>query len=154
MDYRPPGSSVHEDSPGKNTGVGCHALLQGIFRTQGSNLGLPHCRWVLYQLSHQGIPRIWEWVACPFSTGSAQPRNQTGVSCIAGGSLPAELPGKPNHLYPNTKLKCFKKIKIMGGWVLRTDGFERSRRDFPGGLVVKTPHFQCRGHGFNPWLGN
>ena len=38
----PPGSSVHGDSPGKNTGVGCHALPQGIFRTQGSNPGLLH----------------------------------------------------------------------------------------------------------------
>ena len=37
MDYSPPGSSVHGDSLGKNTGVGCHALLQGIFLTQGSN---------------------------------------------------------------------------------------------------------------------
>ena len=43
MDCSPPGSSVHGDSPGKNTGVGCHALLQGIFPTQGSNPGLPHC---------------------------------------------------------------------------------------------------------------
>ena len=42
------------DSPGKNTGVGCHALLQGIFPTQGSNPGLPHCRQILYHLSHQG----------------------------------------------------------------------------------------------------
>ena len=42
------------NSPGKNTGVGCHALLQGIFPTQGSNPGFPHCRWILYQLSHQG----------------------------------------------------------------------------------------------------
>ena len=42
------------DSPGKNTGVGCHALLQGIFPTQGSHPGLPHCRQILYQLSHQG----------------------------------------------------------------------------------------------------
>ena len=40
MDYSSPGSSAHGDSPGKNTGVGCHALLQGIFRTQGSNLHL------------------------------------------------------------------------------------------------------------------
>ena len=40
------------------TGVGCHALLQGIFATQGSNPGLPHCRWILYHLSHQGSP-IW-----------------------------------------------------------------------------------------------
>ena len=42
-----PGSSVHGDSPGKNTGVGCHALLQEIFPTQGSNSGLPHCSWIL-----------------------------------------------------------------------------------------------------------
>ena len=37
MDYSPQGSSFHRDSPGKNIGVGCHALLQGIFPTQGSN---------------------------------------------------------------------------------------------------------------------
>ena len=42
------------DSPGKNTGVGCHALLQGIFPTQGSNLGLPYCRQILYHLSYEG----------------------------------------------------------------------------------------------------
>ena len=53
-DCSPPGSSVHGDSPGKNTGVSCHALLQGIFPTQGSNPGLLHCRWILYCLSHQG----------------------------------------------------------------------------------------------------
>ena len=40
----------------KNTGVGCHALLQGIFPTQELNLGLLHCRWILYCLSHQGSP--------------------------------------------------------------------------------------------------
>ena len=44
------------DFPGKNTGVGCHFLLQGIFPTEGSNLGLLHCRRILYQLSHQGSP--------------------------------------------------------------------------------------------------
>ena len=43
-------------SPGKNTGVGCHSLRQGIFLTLGSNPGLLHCRWILYQLSHQGSP--------------------------------------------------------------------------------------------------
>jgi len=53
----PPGSSVHGNSPGKNTGVGCHALLQGIFPTQGSNVGLLHCRQILYQLSYQGSLR-------------------------------------------------------------------------------------------------
>ena len=49
-----PGSSVHGDFPSKSTGVGCHLLLQGIFPTQGSNPGLPHCRQMLYRLSHQG----------------------------------------------------------------------------------------------------
>jgi len=42
MDCSPPGSSVRGDSPGKNTGVGCPALLQGVFPTQGLNSGLPH----------------------------------------------------------------------------------------------------------------
>jgi len=46
---------------------------------------LPHCRWILYQLSHKGSPRILEWVVYPFSRGSSQPRNQTRFSCIAGG---------------------------------------------------------------------
>ena len=54
MDCSPPGFSVRGDSPGKNTGVGCHALLQGIFPTQGLNPGLLHCRPILYQLSYQG----------------------------------------------------------------------------------------------------
>ena len=52
MDCSSPGSSIHGDSPGKNPRVGCHALLQGIFPTQGSNPGLPHCRQVLYRLCH------------------------------------------------------------------------------------------------------
>ena len=83
--HDPPGSFVHGDSPGKNNEVGCHALLQGIFPTQGSNPGLPHCRWILYCLSHQGSPRILQWVAYPFSRGSSPPRNWTGVSCFTGG---------------------------------------------------------------------
>ena len=53
MDWSSPGSSVHRDSPGKNTGLGCHALLQGIFPTQGSNPSLPYCRRILYHLSYK-----------------------------------------------------------------------------------------------------
>ena len=49
---QPHGLARHGDSLGKNTTVGCHALLQGIFPTQGSNPGLLHCRWILYRLSH------------------------------------------------------------------------------------------------------
>ena len=58
MDCSRPGSSVHGDSPGKTTGVGYHALLQGIFRTPGSNPGLQLYRQILYNLSHQGSPLI------------------------------------------------------------------------------------------------
>ena len=58
MNCSPPGSSVLGNSPGKHTGVGCHALLQGIFSTQESNPGLPHCRWILDHLSHQGSPEM------------------------------------------------------------------------------------------------
>ena len=49
------------DSPGKNTGVGCHFLLQGIFSTQGLNSGLLHCRQILYHLSYQGSPYVLRW---------------------------------------------------------------------------------------------
>ena len=73
------------NSVGQNAEVGNLSLLQGIFPTQGSNPGLLHCRWILYQLSHKGSPRILVWVAYPFSSGSSRSRNQTGVSCIAGG---------------------------------------------------------------------
>ena len=72
------------NSPGQNTGAGSLSLLQEIFPTQGSNPGLPHCRWIFYQLSHKGSPRILEWVAYPFSSGSSRPRNWTRVYCIAG----------------------------------------------------------------------
>ena len=56
MDCNPPGSSVHGDSPGKNTAVGCHDPLQRIIPTQGSNPGLLHCRQILYHLNHRGSP--------------------------------------------------------------------------------------------------
>ena len=73
MDCRALGSSVCGDSPGKNTGVGCHALLQGMFLTQGLNPDFQYYEWILYHLSHQGSPRILEWVAYPFSRGSSDP---------------------------------------------------------------------------------
>ena len=85
MDCSPKSFSVHEDSPGKNTGEGCHGLLQGIFPPLGLNPGLIHCRQILYRLRRQGSLRILEWVAYPFFRGTSQSRSWTGVSCIAGG---------------------------------------------------------------------
>ena len=57
---------------------GCHALLQGIFLTQGLNPSLPHCRQILYQLSYKGSPRTLESVAYSLSSRSSRPRNRTG----------------------------------------------------------------------------
>ena len=81
---RPHGLYSPWNSPGQNTGGGSLSLLQGIFPIRESNPGLPHCRRILCQLSHQRSPRILEWVAYSFSRGSSQPRNWPRVSCIAG----------------------------------------------------------------------
>ena len=115
------------DSPRENTGVGCHAVLQGIFPTQGLNPGLLQCRWILYHLSHQGSPRILEWVkwsevaqsyptlcnpvdcSPPGSSihgifqarilewGSSQPRDRTLVSRTAGRLFTIWATGKPKN---------------------------------------------------------
>ena len=83
MDYSLPGVSLHGDSPGKNTEVDCHTLLQGIFPPQGWKPGFSHLRCIFYHLSHEGHPRIVEWVAYP--RGASWARNRTRVSCIADG---------------------------------------------------------------------
>ena len=66
----PPGASVHGYSSGKNTGVGCYALLQGIFSTRESNQGVLHCRWTLYQLNHEGslmsISELYNLLSCGY----------------------------------------------------------------------------------------
>ena len=87
------------NSPGQNTEVGSPSLLQGIFPTHGSNPGLLHCRWILYQLSHKGSPRIiLEWGANPFSSGSSRPRNWTRSPALQADSLLTELSGKPMNI--------------------------------------------------------
>ena len=106
MHCGPPGSSVHGDSPAKNTRVGCYALLQGIFPTHGLNPGLSHYRWTLYHLNHQGSPGILEWVAYPLSRESSLPRNQTGVSCIAGGFFSSWATRGASCYFPNPCSSC------------------------------------------------
>ena len=92
MDCSPSGSSVHGVSLGKNTGVGCHALLQGIFPIQGWNPGILHCRPILYCLSCQGSPRILEWIAYPFYRESSHAGIRPGSPALPMDSLPSELP--------------------------------------------------------------
>ena len=93
---RPHGLYSPWNSPGQNTEVGSHSLLQGIFPTQGLNPSLPHCRWVFYQLSHKGSPRILEWVAyIPSPVDLPDPGIDPGSPALHVDSLPTELLGKP-----------------------------------------------------------
>ena len=98
---------------GKNTEVGSCFLPQGIFPTQGSNPGLLHYGPILYQLNHEGSPRILVWVAYPFSRGSSWPRTQTGVSCIAGGSFTSWAPREAQWSHRNNKLISKGKWKVL-----------------------------------------
>ena len=90
MDRSPPGSSVHGDLLSKNTGVDCHALLQGIVPTQGSNPGLLPCRWTLYQPSYQESAHL-VYNRCLITLGA---------SLIA--QLVKNLPAIPPQLVKNT----------------------------------------------------
>ena len=71
------------NSLGQNTGVGSLSLLQGIFPTQGSNPGLPHCRWILYQLSYKGSPHLHKPEGIRTNT-SPSPRTGSWVSFLSG----------------------------------------------------------------------
>ena len=101
------------NSSGQNTGVGILSFLQGMFPTQGSNPGLPHCRWILYQLSHKGRPRILEWVAYPFTSGSSWPRNRTGSPALQADSLSPELSGKPKNCDRTLPVMCVLVFLIV-----------------------------------------
>ena len=81
--------------PGKNTGVSSLSLLQETFPSQGSNSGLPHCRWICYQLSHKGSPRRLEWVAYPFSSGSPNTGIELGSPALQVASLLLSYQGSP-----------------------------------------------------------
>ena len=83
---------------------------RGIFPTQGSNPGLLHCRWIFYQLSHKGSPRILEWGAYRFSSRSSQPGNRTGVSCIAAGFFTNWAIREAN----SSELKPVEMLRVAG----------------------------------------
>ena len=77
------------DSQSKNTGVGCYALLQGIFSTQGLNPGFLHCRQIFLSSEPPGKPK---------NTGVG-----SGSPACQAGPLPAELPGKLLSLFSLSK---------------------------------------------------
>ena len=83
---QPQGLYSSLNSPGQNIGVGSLSLLQGIFSTQGSNPGLPHCRCILYQLSHREAQDYW----------IPNPGIESGSPALQADSLPTELSGYTN----------------------------------------------------------
>ena len=169
---------IYRNSPGQNTGVGSLSLLQGIFPTQKSNPGLLHCKRILYQLSHRGSPRILEWVAYPFSSRCSQPRNSTGVFCIAGGFFTnwamREAVIRWVSLHHNKMIQgqrqrvmkaTTKKWQIVWklptkckgwfllesvGWCIKSIERRKSLAVQRLGLALSL----AKGLGFNPWLGN
>ena len=90
MDCSPPDSWVHGDSPGKNIGVGCHFLFQGIFLTQGSNLCLLHWQVDSSLMSLQGSPKIPPLgLRNPTQHLSRGIMLQGGQSCPSKGEFPS-----------------------------------------------------------------
>ena len=122
VDCSPPGSSVHEIFPGKDTGGGCHFLLHGIFPTQGSNLRLLHCRQILYQLSYKGSPtkpqfklkKERERHCSPEWWGMAEPPCMalTPGFCLTTGHIHARSWPWAAHLEPGTPLPSWRLLRF------------------------------------------
>ena len=91
----PPGSSIHGSSPGKNIGVGCHAILQGIFPTQKSNPDLPHHGCILYHLGTREAQEYWSGYPIPFPGDLPNPGIKLGSPVLQVDSLPSEPPANP-----------------------------------------------------------
>ena len=89
------------DFLGKSTGVGCHFLLQGIFPTQGSNLGLLHCRQTLYRLSHQRTHSQFSIVPIFFISS---------LCLIALATLPGKTIHLVLHMFHESFLSCLPDI--------------------------------------------
>ena len=129
------------NSPGQNIGVDSCILLEGIFPTQGLNPGLPHCLWILYQLSRKGSPRILEWVAYPFSRECSRHRNWTMISRFAGGFFTNWATGEaPPPPFSLVIYFIHSSVYIQV---------------FPSGAVVKNPPANAgdaRDMGLIPWV--
>ena len=115
MDYSSTGSSVHRDSPGKNTGVCCHALLRGNFPIQGLNPGLPHYRQILYHL----CPR---WLNVNNPPGNTGDEGDTG-SIPGSGRSPGEGNGNP------LQYSCLKNSMDREAWWATVHGSQTVGHD-------------------------
>ena len=121
-----PGSSFHGDSPGENTGVGCHALLQGVFPPQGSNPGFSHCRQIDALPSEPpGKPAITAYI--PLIIKSPD---------IGTCSLEAKLPPFENHCVKEKGL-TIAALSLFFFSVGNNLGFSFSWHSFTRNLINK-----------------
>ena len=134
---QPHGPYSPRNSPGQNPGVGSLSLLQGIFPTQGSNPGLLHCRWILYQLSHKGSPKMtWDrgnrrkssFILClrEFYKQSQKPHVQERVR---GRKVKWGLYTILKEVSPGCPLEGLvlkRKLQYFGHLMWRTDSFEKT----------------------------
>ena len=136
------------DSLGQNTGVGSFSILQGIFPTQGSNPGLPHSRWIIYQLSHHGSPRILEWVAYLFSR-QIFPTQESNRSLLLCRRILYQL--------SSLMLSCFHHVRFFAAlWTVARQA------SLPMGFSRQDTGVSCRfllqgnflTQGWNPWFSH
>ena len=150
------------DSPGKNTGVGCHFLLQFMKvqrESEATQLCLTLCNPMDYSPQVSSVPgisqaRILEWVAIPFSWGSSQCRDWTRISCMAGRFCPISKEKSINTLWFIIIFICFFCLARWGrclpwhwssnNWKWRSTWHLREEKLLPQVLIQKQ----------NPLLGN
>ena len=156
---RPHGLYSPWNSPGQNTGVGSLSLFQRIFPTQKSNPGLPHCRQIPYQLSHNVILITYKNKRCLESLqegahegcgfGLAQLTREQGIA--PGAGFESVNPATPSFTFSLVPLKISLAVLSCSAPL----SFEkRLSREFPCGSGAKTLHSPCKGPRFNTWLGN
>ena len=116
-------------SLGQNTGLGSLSFLQGIFPTQGSNPGLPHCRWILYQLNHKGSPKgiiiVLHQIASQVVLVVKNPPANAGDTGDMGsipvsGRSPGEGNGNP------LQCSCLENSMGRGAWQARVHAVSKS----------------------------
>ena len=107
------------NSPGLKTGVGNLSLLQRIFPTQGLSPGLPHCRQILYRLSHKGSPKYWNGQPIPSPADLSNPGIELASPSLQADSLPTEISGKPKSVYRLLNVSQNKVEDITFGTVTR-----------------------------------
>ena len=100
------------NSPGKNTGVGNHSLLQGIFLTQGLNPGLLHYRQIIYRLSHQGNPKAIckDYLACKCQSQEPNPFNLQSIHLKQHSALLLK------YLRMSAKTNPLHNLRAPGSW--------------------------------------